>query len=52
MLQQAFSCQVLVHDDIVDCIHDKLDLFCLSGASEMGVDLLGIRSSIECYELL
>jgi len=41
-LDETAKTEVLLDNDIIDCCHNKSDLRGVGGASEMGVDLLGL----------
>ncbi len=51
-LQQAHITQVIVHQDVVDSVHNKLDLLGFCCAGKMRIDLLCICSCIQRDELL
>jgi len=41
-LDETSKTKVFLNDDIIDCSHDESNLGGIGGASEVGVDLLGL----------
>ena len=50
-LQETTILEVVLDDNIGDSIEDKLDISCVSGTGEMGVDFLGILHGIQFFKL-
>lgn len=50
-LEETTILEVLFDDNVGDGIEHKLDVLCVSGTSQMGVDLLDVLPQVEIKEL-
>jgi len=50
-LEESTILEVVLNDDICDSIKHKLDVVCISGTSEMSVNLLCVLSLVEILKL-
>jgi len=50
--QQATVSEVVLNDDVSDCVEDKLDIVSVRRDSELCVDIFGVAASIQRLKLL
>lgn len=50
-LEQSTVTQVVLDDDVGDCVEYKLDVLCVGGTGEVWVDLLGVLLLVQILKL-
>lgn len=50
-LEEATVLQIILDDDVGDGIKDELDVVCVCGAGEVGVDFLSFFTFVQVLEL-
>ena len=49
--EEAAILQIVLDDDVSDCVEDELDVVGVGGAGAVGVDLLRLASLVQSLEL-